>query len=130
MPRHVARALLALTLLLFSSLATACPEWSSGRAERELSALAERLAGWDDAYYRRGTSPVSDAVYDQARERLAAWQHCFPGLDVDAARDDTHPVGPARHPVVQTGLVKLADQAAVRRWLSSASSSCASRLMP
>ncbi len=118
MPRHVDRALLALTLLLFSSLATACPEWSSGRAERELSALAERLAGWDDAYYRRGTSPVSDAVYDQARERLAAWQRCFPRLDVDAARDDTHPVGPARHPVAQTGLVKLADQAAVRRWLA------------
>ncbi|WP_280549767.1 NAD-dependent DNA ligase LigB [Halomonas sp. 11-S5] len=118
MPRYLASWLLALAIAFIPSLAMACPDWSGERAERELAAMAERLAGWDDAYYRRGESPVSDDVYEQARERLAAWQRCFPGLDVDASRDDSRPAGPVRHPVAQTGLAKLADEAAVRRWLA------------
>ncbi|MDR9440152.1 MAG: DNA ligase B, partial [Halomonas sp.] len=112
------RLLLTLTIALIPSLAMGCPEWSGERAERELTALADRLAGWDAAYYRRGESPVSDGIYDQARARLAAWQRCFPGVGEGAAPDDTRPAGPVRHPVVQTGLAKLVDETAVRRWLA------------
>ncbi|MDZ7851809.1 MAG: NAD-dependent DNA ligase LigB [Halomonas sp.] len=122
MPRYLACLLLALCAII-PSLSIACPEWSGGRAEREIIALAERLAGWDDAYYRQGESPVSDDVYDQARKRLTAWQHCFPevheeGSLAGGAPDDARPAGPIRHPIVQTGLAKLADEAAVRRWLA------------
>ncbi|MCL7941629.1 NAD-dependent DNA ligase LigB [Halomonas sp. ATCH28] len=117
MPRYLAGWLLALSLL-FPSPAVACPDWTGERAERELAALSERLAGWDDAYYRRGESPVSDGVYDQARERLAAWRRCYPGVGEGTAPDDSRPAGPVRHPVVQTGLAKLEGEAAVRRWLS------------
>ncbi|MDI5919544.1 NAD-dependent DNA ligase LigB [Halomonas sp. LR5S13] len=118
MSRHLAGWLLALSIVLFPSSAMACPAWSGERAERELAALGERLAGWDDAYYRRGESPVSDGVYDQARERLAAWQRCFPGALEGGAPDVARPSGPVRHPVAQTGLAKLADEAAVRHWLA------------
>lgn len=118
MSRPLAGWLLALSIALFPSPTMACPGWSGERAERELAALAERLAGWDDAYYRRGESPVSDDVYDQARARLVAWQRCFPGVDAGGAPDTARPAGPLRHPVAQTGLAKLADEAAVRRWLA------------
>ncbi|MGM0981812.1 MAG: NAD-dependent DNA ligase LigB [Pseudomonadota bacterium] len=115
--RYLAGWLLAASIALNSSLAGACPDWSGERAKREITALAERLASWDDAYYRQGESLVSDDVYDQARERLSAWQRCFPAAHTAGAPEDARPAGPVRHPVVQTGLAKLADQAAVRRWL-------------
>ncbi|WFM71079.1 NAD-dependent DNA ligase LigB [Halomonas sp. CKK8] len=118
MSRPLAGWLLALSIALFPSPAVACPDWSGGRAERELAALAERLAGWNDAYYRRGASPVTDGVYDQARARLAAWQRCFPGVGEGTSPDAARPAGPVRHPVVQTGLAKLEGEAAVRRWLA------------
>lgn len=80
-------------------------------------ALAKQLAEWDEAYYLRGESLVSDAVYDQARAQLEAWQHCYSeqAPDVSVAG---HPGGSAMHPVFQTGLEKLSDAAAVERWLS------------
>ncbi|SEK80949.1 NAD-dependent DNA ligase LigB [Halomonas daqiaonensis] len=123
MSRYLAGWLLVLSTALIPTLAMACPEWSGTRAEREIIALSERLTGWDDAYYRRGESPVSDDVYDQARERLVAWRRCFPGVLEeggleDDAPDVARPAGPVRHPVAQTGLAKLADEAAVRRWLA------------
>ncbi|TDN97073.1 MULTISPECIES: NAD-dependent DNA ligase LigB [Halomonas] len=119
MSRYLSGWLLVLAVVLIPSLALAqaCPEWSVVRAGRELSALSERLAGWDDAYYRQGQSPISDALYDQARARLAAWQRCFPGVVQGVAADDARPAGPLRHPVAQTGLAKLEGEAAVRRWL-------------
>lgn len=94
--------------------AEACPAKPMPEA---VVALAEQLAEWDEAYYLRGESLISDAVYDQARARLEAWQHCYPeqAPDVSAAG---YPGGSAMHPVSQTGLEKLSDVAAVERWLS------------
>ncbi|MCK2185273.1 NAD-dependent DNA ligase LigB [Halomonas getboli] len=111
---------LALLVWLFAGplLAADCPNWPAPRAERELTALHERLSAWNDAYRRGGVSPVSDAVYDQARERLDAWRRCFPELAADAPPPSTGPPGEARHPVAQTGLAKLADEDAVRAWLA------------
>lgn len=92
-----------------------CPDWSGPRAEQEMSALHTRLTGWNRAYRQQGSSPVSDAVYDQARQRLNVWQRCFPALtfeDIGLA-----PAGERLHPIVHTGLAKLADESAVRAWL-------------
>src|SRR5690554_4489125 len=94
--------------------AEACP---TPPVPEAVVALAEQLPEWDAAYYRRGESLLSDAIYDQARARLEAWQHCYPeqAPDVSVAG---HPGGSAMHPVFQTGLEKLSDAAAVERWLS------------
>ena len=98
-----------------TALATgACPATPAPEA---VVALAEQLAEWDEAYYQRGESLVSDALYDQARARLEAWQHCYPE-HVPEVSASGHPGGNATHPVFQTGLEKLADAAAVERWLS------------
>ncbi|MGJ7462355.1 NAD-dependent DNA ligase LigB [Halomonas sp. MA07-2] len=93
-----------------------CPGGSSERASAELSVLERHLAAWDEAYYRRGESLVSDDVYDQARARLALWRRCQ-GLS-PAEPSAAYPPGDLAHPVPQTGLAKLADRPAVARWLS------------
>ena len=118
MTRPLARWLMIASIALIPSRGMACPDWSGERAGHELGALAERLAAWDEAYYRRGESPVSDEVYDQARGRLAAWQRCFPAALAGSAPEDARPAGPVRHPISQTGLSKLTDEAAVGRWLA------------
>ncbi|WP_416138335.1 NAD-dependent DNA ligase LigB [Halomonas sp. HK25] len=106
---------LAAFLPLFSSpaFAESCPAPSSAV---EIRTLAERLAEWDDAYYRRGESLVSDDVYDQAWARLALWRRCQGLAPLDSA--DAYPSGRLAHPVPQAGLTKLPDRAAVERWLS------------
>src|SRR5690554_3402512 len=91
-----------------------CPPEPSAGA---VATLVERIAEWDDAYYRRGEALVSDAIYDQARARLVRWQRCFPGRVAEPPRP-SHPGGEAVHPVPQAGLTKLPDEAAVERWLS------------
>lgn len=116
LPRTLPGAALALALLLPPLVHAACPDWPAARAAREVRALAERIAAWDTAYHRDGQSPVDDALYDQARARLAQWNQCFPA----AAR--TPPAlataaGPLAHPVAHTGLAKLADAAAVAAWV-------------
>ncbi|WP_163578274.1 NAD-dependent DNA ligase LigB [Halomonas faecis] len=114
MPRFAALVFLLLASPVF---AVDCPDWSGARAERELAALTERLAAWDDAYHRRGQSPVSDTIYDQARARLAEWRRCFPEA-AGSAEAVALPAGEVVHPVPQTGLVKLDGKAAVRTWLA------------
>ncbi|SDK51652.1 NAD-dependent DNA ligase LigB [Billgrantia gudaonensis] len=110
---------LAVLLLSAPALAADCPDWGGARAERELAALTDRLAQWDDAYHRRGQSPVSDTIYDQARARLVEWKHCFPEVSGAAeAGAVALPAGEAVHPVPQTGLVKLDGKAAVQAWLA------------
>src|SRR5690554_3655442 len=94
--------------------AGACPAMPIPGA---VATLAEQLAEWDDAYYRRGESIVSDAVYDQARARLETWQRCYPER-VPEALAASHSGGNVTQPVFQTGLEKLSDAAAVERWLS------------
>ncbi|MDN3525231.1 NAD-dependent DNA ligase LigB [Halomonas sabkhae] len=107
-----------------------CPSWSLERGERELAALQERLTAWNRAYRRDGRSSVSDAVYDQAQARFETWQECFPEAVVAPAPgvvssdaplvDGSGPAladGRLRHPVPQSGLIKLDDVAAVEAWL-------------
>ncbi|MBS9405057.1 NAD-dependent DNA ligase LigB [Halomonas sp. TRM85114] len=105
------------------ALADACPDWTAARAEREVTALTQRLNDWDRAYYAheesgQGEPTVSDGVYDQARQRLAQWQACFPGEVPEVVTKPTLPAGPVEHPIAQTGLRKLDGEDAVRRWLA------------
>lgn len=107
---------LLLALLAPSCFAT-CPDWDAARAHSEFRALAARVAQWDDAYHRRGVSQVDDQLYDRSRARLTEWQRCFPDSAL-AVPDPLHSAGgPIAHPVAQTGLDKLADEAAVAAWL-------------
>ncbi|GAB3780394.1 NAD-dependent DNA ligase LigB [Dyella agri] len=94
-----------------------CPDWPPGRAQQELAALHERLDGWNHAYRVDGRSPVSDAVYDQAEQRLAAWSRCFPAQTPAPLAHLADAGGRLRSPVAQTGLAKLADAAAVEAWM-------------
>lgn len=101
---------------------TECPDWSATRAEQEITTLHARLADWNRAYRQQGRSPVSDAVYDQAGQRLDAWRQCFPASSLStgpAGISDIGlaPAGEAAHPIAHTGLAKLADAAAVQAWL-------------
>ncbi|WP_395610199.1 NAD-dependent DNA ligase LigB [Pseudomonas sp. B22129] len=109
-----------LVVLLLSALpllawAQECPE-----AERsQVASLAEQISRWDDSYHRLGQSPVSDELYDQARQQLARWRKCFPL----AARAADKPLASSRgtlaHPVAHTGLEKLLDESAVAGWLGT-----------
>lgn len=111
------RFLIALLLSAMPLLvrAEACPDDARSQADT----LAKKINQWDDSYHRRGQSPVSDELYDQARVRLAQWRECFP----QAHRNPDNPLassrGTVRHPVAHTGLEKLLDEAAVADWLGT-----------
>ncbi|PUA44891.1 NAD-dependent DNA ligase LigB [Pseudomonas protegens] len=94
-----------------------CPDWSSARAERELTALQQQLEAWDIRYHRHGQSPVADELYDQSRQRLTRLQQCFPQLPVAAAPALHGARGPVPHPIAHTGVEKLPDDNAVQLWL-------------
>jgi DNA ligase (NAD+) len=113
MQRWIALSLYCLTCPI---LAAPCPDWSASRAAAELASLQQQLKDWDLAYHRQGRSPVSDELYDQARERLQDWQQCFPQRALDP-RPDLGPPGPQPHPIAHTGLHKLRDEQAVQQWL-------------
>ncbi|MWV15041.1 NAD-dependent DNA ligase LigB [Pseudomonas sp. L-22-4S-12] len=101
-------------------LAAPCPDWSTSRAGAELASLRQQLKDWDRAYHQQGRSPISDELYDQARERLQDWQQCFPQLTL-APRADLGPPGTHAHPIAHTGLHKLRDEATVQQWLQGRS---------
>ncbi|KZC30229.1 MULTISPECIES: NAD-dependent DNA ligase LigB [Rhodanobacter] len=111
-----------LLLILLASMAGAahaagCPDWPPARARQELAALHERLDGWNHGYRVEGQSPVSDAVYDQASQRLAAWRRCFPAQAPAPLAPLADAGGRVRAPVAQTGLAKLPDAAAIGAWM-------------
>ncbi|MBB2493905.1 NAD-dependent DNA ligase LigB [Aquipseudomonas ullengensis] len=114
---------IALTLLpfAFDSFATPCPDWPAERARNELEALSTQIAQWDAAYHRQGQSPISDELYDQARQRLNDWQTCFPTQTTTPANPLQGAAGEVRLPVAQTGLNKLRDEAAAKQWLAGGS---------
>ncbi|MBA1194007.1 NAD-dependent DNA ligase LigB [Pseudomonas entomophila] len=102
-------------LALFPAWAAACPAWPTPRAEAEVQRLRDTLRQWDDQYHRLGQTPVADTLYDQSRQRLDRLARCF-DLDVrDMPLASAR--GPIAHPVPHTGVDKLADEAAVQRWL-------------
>ncbi len=110
--------LIALSLCLISPFClAACPDWSAARAQQEILNLQEQLSLWSEAYHRRGLSLVDDEIYDQSRARLHQWHRCFPARRAAEADPLAAAAGPVTHPVRQTGLGKLADEAAVRDWI-------------
>jgi DNA ligase (NAD+) len=101
-----------LCLLSPASHALDCPPDPSDTA---ITALEQQIRLWDDAYHNHGRSLVADEIYDQARARLDDWRRCA-GLP---APTFIALAGPSAHPVPQTGLHKLADDAAVERWMAA-----------
>lgn len=104
---------------IVAPLHAACPDWPEARARSELAALHDRLAAWNHAYRVEGSSPVDDAIYDQALAQFRNWRACFPA---QAPADLPHLAdagGSVRAPVVQTGLAKLPDARAVQAWMQS-----------
>ncbi len=96
-----------------------CPDWSPARAGQELLSLHDRLDGWNHAYRVDGQSPVDDAVYDQALQRLEQWQRCFPAQAPAALKHLADASGQITAPVAQTGLAKLPDAAALAQWMDA-----------
>lgn len=93
-----------------SAHADHCPPFDSA-VYRQLDA---RLATWDDAYYQRGERLVDDSLYDQTRQQVAHWHACH-GSDLAPPGQESS--GRSLHPIAQTGLNKLDDQAALARWM-------------
>ena len=112
-------ARIACLLLFCNPLWAACPDWPASRAERELNALSQQLAEWDDAYHRQGQSPVADELYDQASVTLQHWRSCFPAPHSAAVNPLASSAGPQPHPVAHTGLRKLPDKRAVAQWMAN-----------
>jgi DNA ligase (NAD+) len=110
---------LLFTVLTLDTWATPCPDWQGQRAEREISALSQQLAVWDDAYHRQGESPVADELYDQASANLQYWRTCFPETTVATGDPLNTSKGRHNHPIAHTGLRKLADSRAVKAWITS-----------
>lgn len=96
-----------------------CPDWDAAQAHQELAVLSGQLRAWDIAYHRDGIALVDDAIYDQARARDARLRECFP----EQAGPPSDPLagtgGRVAAPVPQTGLAKLADEAAVEAWMAA-----------
>lgn len=107
-----------LMLTVGAARAADCPAWPPAQARQELLALHDRLDGWNHAYRVSGQSPVDDAVYDQAKRRLAQWADCFPAQAPMPLAHLADAGGSARSPVAQTGLAKLADAAALAAWMA------------
>ncbi len=110
---------LLVCLLMLAALPPAqaedCPAWPIEQARLEVTRLSERLANWDDHYHRLGASRVSDEVYDQSKLYLQQLGRCFDLTPIDNPLASAR--GPIAHPVAHTGVAKLADDAAVRRWM-------------
>ncbi|KAI1695455.1 s-adenosylmethionine synthetase, central domain-containing protein [Ditylenchus destructor] len=50
----------------------------SRHSRAQVKTLTEQIRLWDDSYHRLNQSPVSDELYDPARQRLTHWRRCFP----------------------------------------------------
>ncbi|MGF6393018.1 NAD-dependent DNA ligase LigB [Pseudomonas plecoglossicida] len=108
--------LLILLLQVFPAYARDCPAWTARQADAEIARLRDTLGHWDDHYHRLGKALVADELYDQSRQRLLNLQRCFA---VKAELDSLASArGPSAHPVPHTGVDKLPDEAAVRRWMT------------
>ncbi|WP_130926811.1 NAD-dependent DNA ligase LigB [Pseudomonas sp. Sample_14] len=110
------RLLLAFLLALITLVSQAnCPNWDLSQAQREITALQNRIDQWDDAYHREGRSLISDELYDQSRLRLKEWQACF---NQPSSPQPLHTAsGTVTHPIAHTGLDKLHKAEDVAHWL-------------
>ncbi|VFS70241.1 DNA ligase B [Raoultella planticola] len=57
--------------------ADCCPEWPQAQARQEVHRLNQQVTAWNNAYWRQGSSGVSDEIYDQLSARLMQWRRCF-----------------------------------------------------
>jgi DNA ligase (NAD+) len=105
--------------LSLNAWATPCPDWMPQRAEGEITALSQQIAQWDEAYHRQGVSLIADELYDQARSQLQHWQSCFATGALTAVDPLASSAGRVPHPVIQTGLRKLADDKEVAAWIDN-----------
>lgn len=92
-----------------------CPVWSQGKAEKEIAALSAQKIRWDEAYWKEGTSEVSDEIYDQLTARLAQWQRCFSNAPAESPLPALK--GTVKHPIAHTGVQKVASKEALRQWM-------------
>lgn len=115
--KSIVPVLLVVLLATGGVHAAECPGWSAAQARQELAALHDRLDGWNHAYRVSGQSPVDDAVYDQAKQRLAQWSRCFPAQAPAPLAHLADAGGKIRAPVAQTGLAKLPDATALVAWM-------------
>ena len=105
--------------LALNAWAAPCPDWPAQQAAREIAALTQQLASWDDAYHRLGQSLVDDELYDQARASLQLWHACFAAVAPPLPDPLASSAGRLAHPVAHTGLRKLPDGAAVAAWIAT-----------
>lgn len=104
--------------LLVSALPILC--WADecpDEARSQVNTLAEHIRLWDDSYHRLGHSPISDELYDQARQRLANWRQCVSPSAATTDKPLASSRGTVPHPIAHTGLEKLLDEQAVGEWL-------------
>lgn len=114
-PRAVVCVLIAVSYNVAN--AESCPDWPPSKAHSEMLALQKQVALWDDSYHRQGISLVADELYDQSVQRLSQLQACFAPSSPPAQNALMTARGEHLHPVPHTGIVKLADERAVERWL-------------
>lgn len=97
-----------------------CPVWAPATVRQAMLALEKQLSEWDDAYYRQGISLVPDERYDALSLKFQAWQRCFkPGSRL--RQPELSRRGKVLHPVARVGVKKLADEAALARWMAGKS---------
>lgn len=89
------------------------------QARTELASLHDRVDGWNRAYQAGNESPLDDAVYDQALQRYQQGDCCFPAQAPPALVHLGDASGTVQSPVVQTGLAKRPDGAALAAWMQA-----------
>jgi DNA ligase (NAD+) len=110
------QVLVVIGMLCGIAWADTCPDWSPERLRLEIKALDSQLGGWDEAYFRQGSSLIDDEIYDGLLQQLQDWQRCA-GEHHPEGHNSKLPMGKLQHPVPQTGLRKLADRLAVEQWI-------------
>lgn len=106
-----------LMFFLSSGAIAICPVWSPSKAGQEIAALKAQLTRWNDAYWKQGSSEVSDDVYDRLNARLKQWQRCF--HDELLHNDLPATSGTVKHPFAHTGVHKAESQQALSRWMAT-----------
>jgi DNA ligase (NAD+) len=109
----------ALTLGALIARAESCPDWQPAQARNEIRQLQQQIDLWDDSYHRQNISLIPDELYDQSRQRLSALHQCFASVTAETAAPLRTAKGPIAHPIVHTGVSKLADTNAVQDWIKN-----------
>lgn len=95
-----------------------CPIWNKAQAIREANVLDAQLARWDKAYYLQGVSQIDDDIYDHLLQQRMLWRDCFPQwISAEVPVNSETADFSLPHPVVHTGLIKLANIQAVMHWI-------------